>query len=182
MISLNDPVKAIATVAMCAGLAFAGCGGGSDSSSSPAVTVANTNGPGPAVRLHEGEPPEKLVTRDITKGSGAKVGVGYEVTLRYVGVSWDGQLYSNSWSYPTPPSFLLGSGQIAEHGFDEGIRGMRVGGRREIILPPKARYRPGEPGTKPPNGKYPPGETLVYVVDLLKAHPDFKALRDAINY
>jgi FKBP-type peptidyl-prolyl cis-trans isomerase len=177
------PVRVLAaTIVLCASLALASCGGESDSSTSSAVTVANTKGPGPAVRLHEGEPPEELVTRDISKGSGTKVRVGYEVTVRYVGVNWVGQPYSNSWTYPTPPRFLLGSGQIAEHGFDEGIRGMRVGGRREIILPPKARYSRGEPGTKPPNGKYPPGETLVYVVDLLKAHPDFKALRESINY
>jgi peptidylprolyl isomerase len=175
-------VKALsATIALLLALAVGGCGGGSDPSSGVAATVANAKGPGPAIALHGGEPPKHLVVRDIRKGTGVKVRVGYEVAVRYVGANWIGQMYSNSWTYPKPPNFLLGSHQIPEHGFDEGIRGMRVGGRREIIMPPSARYEPGEPGTKPQNGKYPPGETLVYIVDLLRASPHFKALESILS-
>jgi peptidylprolyl isomerase len=172
-------------ISLCVGLALAGCGGGSDSPSAATVaansdeTPFNAKGPGPAIELPGGAPPRKVVVEDLKKGSGTEAKVGYRVTLRYVGVRWTGEEYSNSWTYDTPPEFVLGADELTMHGLDESIRGMRVGGRREIILPPSARFGPDEPGPEPVNGKYPPSETLVYVVDLLKAHPDFKAFRRA---
>jgi peptidylprolyl isomerase len=175
----------VVTISLCMSLALASCGGGSDSSTgsttaaSSAGTPINAEGPGPAIKLPGGAPPKKVVVKDLKKGSGTKAKVGYRVALRYIGVRWTGEEYSNSWTYDTPPEFVLGAGELTMHGLDEGIRGMRVGGRREIILPPSARYGPGEPGPKPQHGKYPPSETLVYVVDLLKARPDFKSFRVA---
>jgi peptidylprolyl isomerase len=174
-----------ASIALCLALAVGGCGGGSDSSSSSTLAASsagvtvNAKGPGPAITLPGGPPPKKIEVRDLKKGSGTKAKVGYRVFLRYVGVRWTGETYSNSWTYEKPPEFVLGAHELTMQGLDESIRGMRVGGRREIILPPSARYGPSEPGSKSKNGKYPPSETLVYIVDLLKAYPDFSAMRRA---
>ncbi len=174
-----------ATVALCAGLAVAGCGGGSDPSPGATAaagsdaTVANAEGPGPPIRLPAGEPPKKLVVRNLRRGSGTEAKVGYDATIRYVGVHWTGEIYSNSWTYEKPPSFVLGARELTMRGLDEGIRGMRVGGRREIIIPPSFRFEPGEPGAK--RRRASPEETLVYIVDLIKARPAFDKFRALKN-
>jgi FKBP-type peptidyl-prolyl cis-trans isomerase len=163
-------------IALCGCLAVAGCGGGGDSASgSPAAQTAATESagdePGPEVRVPAGPPPKKVVVRDLRKGSGAEAKRGYEVTLRYVGVHWSGKLYSNSWTYDEPPRFLLGGRELTMPGLDEGIRGMRVGGRREIIVPPRAQFR---------HGALSLNQTFVFVVDMLKARPAYGKLH-ALN-
>lgn len=90
--------------------------------------------------------------------------VGDEVKVEYVGVNWDGVPFSDSWTYPSPPIFDLGGGSSdrLEYGLDLGVRGMHVGGRREVIVPPHLVYWPGEK-----HAPLAPVNTLVFVVDLL---------------
>ncbi|HEX3323847.1 MAG TPA: FKBP-type peptidyl-prolyl cis-trans isomerase [Solirubrobacterales bacterium] len=133
------------------------------------TNVANAEGPGPAIKLPAGPPPKKLVVKNLRKGTGAEAKVGYEATIRYVGARWNGEIYSNSWTYELAPGFVLGAGELTMPGLDKGIQGMRVGGQREIILPPNARF---EPGTG--HGANPDEETLIYIVDLLKVRPRFE--------
>jgi len=164
-------LKAMATVvALCGCLVVAGCG--SDSSSGSATAESTANEPGPEVKVPPGPPPKKLVIKELRKGTGAEAKPGYQASIRYVGVHWNGGVYSNSWSYNPPPSFVLGAHELTMHGLDEGIQGMRVGGRREIILPPSARFTSGEA-----QGRDPVDETLVYVVDLVKLKPNFRSYR-----
>jgi peptidylprolyl isomerase len=177
-------VKLPLTALLCAGLAFAGCGGGDASSgSSPAAAtttasaagdVANVAGPGPEVKL-SGPPPKKIEVRDLKKGTGAEAKVGDEAFIRYVGVRWNGEIYSNSWTYPAPPSFVLGAHELTIGGLENGIEGMRVGGRREIVLPPSAHIRQEVKDETPAEVRE---ETLAYVVDLVKVKPQFRKLRE----
>ena len=157
-------------------LPVAGCGGGRSASGSPEATssetVANAEGPGPEIDLSAGSPPKRLVVRDLRKGSGPEAKVGDDATMRYVGVRWTGETYSNTWASKTPPSFVLGAHELTMPGLDKALRGMRVGGRREIILPPSARFEGGQSA-----GGSRASETLVYVVELIKVKPKFKSLR-----
>lgn len=141
-------------------LLLAGCGssGGSDSSAESTATAKKTK---PDVTVPEGAPPKKLVTGEIEEGTGATAEAGDRVTVQYVGVNYkSGQEFDSSWSRNEPFSFALGAGEVIE-GWDEGVAGMKVGGRRELIIPPDLGY--GETGA----GSIPPNETLVFVVDLL---------------
>lgn len=176
-------MKGFLAVSLCAGLALAGCGGGSSDSSSASQaattatasgTVANAGGPGPEVRLPPGPPPKKIVVKNLKKGSGAKAKVGDEAFIRYVGVRWTGETYSNSWTYGGPPSFVLGAHELTIGGLEKGIEGMRVGGRREIFLPPSAHIRQDVSNESPAEVRE---ETLAYVVDLVKVRPEFRKLR-----
>jgi FKBP-type peptidyl-prolyl cis-trans isomerase len=170
------------SISVCVGLTIVGCGGGDDHSSvstntaSSAAKVANASGPGPVIRLRAGAPPKKIVVRNVKDGSGHRVTWGDRVTVRYVGFSWDGGVYSNYWTR-VRPSFVLGSRKFTTHGFDAGIRGMRVGGRREIILPPSARRKPGVK-----SGGHPSSEAMVYILELLKARPEVDTLRNVSGH
>lgn len=114
----------------------------------------------PKVQAPEGPPPCKLVIQDIAEGSGTAVEADSTLTVQYVGVSWStGEQFEASWDGPEPPSFPL-SGVI--RGWQEGLVGMKEGGRRQLIIPPDLAYGPqGRPGIAP-------NETLVFVIDLLK--------------
>lgn len=158
----------VGTVAASAAVLVLGCGGGANDEppasaaqarSKPAVV--NAEGPGPAIRLPGGPQPKHLVIIDLKAGQGPEAGIGDEVTLRYVGARWRGGLQSNSWAYPQAPSFKLGTIALAERGLDEGIRGMRVGGRRKVIIPGYRRYYPGVAEERL-------DEAAVYIVDLEK--------------
>jgi peptidylprolyl isomerase len=177
-------VKFLPAICLCLGLILVGCGGGSDSNSSsiatnPAATpnaatrsgVANAEGPGPAIKLFRSAPPKKLVVKNLRTGTGAEAKAGYDATIRYVGVHWNGYPYSNSWTSERAPSFILGTQELTMPGFNKGILGMKVGGRRELILPPRARYGPAG------GHRNPKTETLIYVVDLLKVRPRFEKFR-----
>jgi len=112
----------------------------------------------PTVTVPAGDPPTTLGVRDFVVGTGPRVRDGREVTVRYVLVTWsDREEIDATWS---PFDFTLGAGQVIE-GFDQGVAGMRVGGRRELIVPPGLAY--GEQGSGPVK----PNETLVFVVDLV---------------
>ncbi len=158
----------IALIALCAVLVFAGCGSSSSDSSSESSesTSAETAGgekTKPKVTVPTGAPPQKLEIKELEEGSGAEAKSGDEVTVQYVGVNYkNGKEFDSSWSRNEPFSFTLGAGEVIP-GWDQGVEGMKVGGRRELIIPPELAY--GETGAPPAIG---PNETLVFVIDLLE--------------
>jgi FKBP-type peptidyl-prolyl cis-trans isomerase len=120
-----------------------------------------TNKTKPKVEVPKGPPPKKLVIRDLEEGNGPAAKIGDEVTVEYVGVLYKGgKQFDASWDRGEPISFTLGAGEVIP-GWDQGIEGMKVGGRRELIIPPNLAYGSEGGGTIPPNS------TLVFVVDLL---------------
>lgn len=116
----------------------------------------------PKVTVPSGPPPKQLVTKDLKKGSGPTAEAGDEVTVQYVGVNYKtGKEFDSSWSRNEPFPFTLGSSSVIP-GWEQGVEGMKLGGRRELIIPPELAYGPaGSPPTIGPN------ETLIFVVDLL---------------
>jgi peptidylprolyl isomerase len=126
----------------------------------PQVDAGQVGNQKPDVQAPDGPPPCKLVIQDIVTGSGAEAKEGATLTVQYVGMSWStGQEFEASWGQPQPPTFPL-SGVI--RGWQQGIPGMKEGGRRQLIIPPDLAYgAQGRPGIAP-------NETLVFVIDLLK--------------
>ena len=117
----------------------------------------------PHVYVPPGEaPPAELVTEDLEVGEGAEALPGSQVEVHYVGVSWrTRKQFDASWDRGDTFSFGLGSGHVIK-GWDEGVAGMKVGGRRRIVIPPAKAY-----GRQGAGGVIGPDETLVFVVDLL---------------
>jgi len=117
----------------------------------------------PHVYFPPGEaPPTELVIEDLEEGSGAEAAAGQEVEVHYVGVAWSTrQQFDASWDRGDTFRFGLGQGQVIK-GWDQGVAGMKVGGRRQITIPPDLGY--GKAGA---GGVIKGGETLVFVVDLL---------------
>ena len=152
-------------------LAIAGCGGGDDSSSTSTTSSAGStqsttaNAPQrskPKVVVPKGPPPNKLVVKDLIKGTGATAKAGDEVVVQYVGVDYKtGKQFDASWDRGQPFPFQLGAGQVIP-GWDKGVAGMKVGGRRELIIPPNLAY--GAAGAPPAIA---PNATLVFVIDLV---------------
>ena len=118
----------------------------------------------PRIPRQAGDPPTTLVKDDIVKGKGAVAEAGDTISVRYVGVRFrDNQQFDASWDRPQNSfEFPLGAGQVIK-GWDEGVAGMRVGGRRQLTIPPDLGY--GAQGAPPDIA---PNETLVFVVDLKK--------------
>src|SRR4051794_11973133 len=118
----------------------------------------------PKIPKQPGDAPTQLVTQDIVKGKGATAKDGDVVTVRYVGVRFrDNQQFDASWERkPNEFKFPLGQGQVIQ-GWDQGVAGMRVGGRRQLTTPPDLAY--GAQGSPPDIG---PNEPLIFVVDLKK--------------
>lgn len=118
----------------------------------------------PALSGSSANPPTKLVKQDIVVGDGAPAQQGDTVSVQYVGTIFDtGDEFDASWDGTKPGQafeFQLGGGQVIQ-GWDQGVEGMKVGGRRVLVIPPNLGYGPqGQPPTIPPNA------TLVFVVDL----------------
>lgn len=117
----------------------------------------------PEIGPTSGEPPAELITEDIVVGKGRKAKPGDTVRVDYVGVLYDGgEQFDASWDRGQPFEFQLGAGMVIA-GWDEGIAGMREGGRRLLIIPPDMGY--GAQGAPP---AIPPNATLVFVADLKK--------------
>jgi FKBP-type peptidyl-prolyl cis-trans isomerase len=137
--------------------------GRSGGSNGETTSVADP-GPKPTVQVPKGPPPNHLVVRDLKAGDGVEAKPGDQVSVQYVGVLYsDGKQFDSSWDRGQPFSFQLGGGQVIK-GWDEGVAGMKVGGRRELIIPPNLAYGPqGQPPTIPANA------TLVFVIDLVSA-------------
>ncbi|MDE3132494.1 MAG: FKBP-type peptidyl-prolyl cis-trans isomerase [Acidobacteriota bacterium] len=133
-----------------------------------ASVATPTSGPlskKPTIKLATGPVPKKLKVTDMIKGTGTAAADGDTVYVNYVGELYkNGKLFDASWN-DTPGktySFVLGQGQVIP-GWDQGLVGMKVGGRRELIIPPSLAYgKSGRPPTIPPSA------TLVFVVDLVK--------------
>jgi peptidylprolyl isomerase len=167
-------VKHVALILFaCLALAAAGCGGGSDSSSSESAAKSSGESSSPEssssaketkpkVTVPKGAPPKELEIKEIEEGTGAEAKAGDEVSVQYLGVGYEsGKEFDSSWSRGAEPfTFGLGAGQVIP-GWDQGVEGMKVGGRRELIIPPELAY--GEAGSPPAIG---PNETLIFVIDL----------------
>ena len=126
------------------------------------VTVTGEPGAKPTITIPDGEPPTALTYSDIVVGDGAEAPRGAAVVMHYLGVSWSNkQQFDASWDSGTPLDYPLS--QLIR-GWQEGVPGMKVGGRRLLVIPPELGY--GEQGT--PGGPIGPNETLVFVIDLLE--------------
>lgn len=118
----------------------------------------------PTVAPATGPAPSKLVTKEIITGTGPEAKAGQQVTVNYVGVLYKGgKVFDASWKRNETFPFALGKGQVIP-GWDQGIIGMKVGGRRELIIPAELAY--GAKGSPP---AIPPNAALIFVVDLLAA-------------
>jgi peptidylprolyl isomerase len=179
--------------ALLAALVLAGCGGGnddkttdttsSDQASQPAETQTETTQDNsassgstkvvvskstnlkkkPTIPRQTGDAPTQLVKSDVVRGKGATAKAGDTVTVQYVGVRFrDGKQFDASWDRGQPFTFPLGAGQVIP-GWDQGVAGMKVGGRRQLTIPSDLAY--GAQGAPPDIA---PNETLIFVVDLKK--------------
>jgi peptidylprolyl isomerase len=119
----------------------------------------------PEVDPLDGAPPSDLVVEDLTVGDGDEATPGRSVVVHYVGVAHStGEEFDASWNRGETFRFPLGGGRVIA-GWDRGVAGMRVGGRRKLVIPPHLGY-----GDRGAGAAIRPGETLVFVVDLLGVH------------
>jgi peptidylprolyl isomerase len=166
------PATLTCAVLLAAGLAA--CGGsskapgiqpapsGGQTSATPTAKVPAALSKKPTVAVPKGPAPSHLVVKDLVTGSGTAAAANRTVTVNYVGVLYNsGKEFDSSWSRNQPFTTPLSAGAVIP-GWVQGIQGMKVGGRRELIIPPALAYgKSGSPPTIPPNS------TLVFVVDLL---------------
>jgi peptidylprolyl isomerase len=160
---------------------IAACGDDENEASAPqetATATAEPSSPGevdaegiskdltekPAVAQPSGDPPTELQSVDIVKGKGKAAKAGDNVSVQYVGNSWStGAQFDASWDRGSEPfTFPLGAGQVIP-GWDQGVEGMKEGGRRLLVIPPDLAY-----GAQSPSPDIGPNETLIFVVDLEK--------------
>jgi len=117
----------------------------------------------PLIDPPEGTTPSELVIDDLVVGDGPEATAGHRVAVHYVGVAWSsGEEFDASWNRGDAFVFGLGAGQVIS-GWDQGVQGMRVGGRRRLTIPPHLGY-----GAAGAGGVIKPNETLIFVVDLLE--------------
>ena len=164
-------LRVLFTVALLA-LAPVACGG--DDEAQPETETTETSAAAAAEALEDttvkpeipipaGSPPRALEKEDIVKGKGPAARTGDNVVVHYVGVSFStGDEFDASWNTGQPYPFPLGGGQVIK-GWDQGVVGMRAGGRRKLTIPPRLAYGAG--GFPPAIG---PNETLVFVIDLIE--------------
>lgn len=118
----------------------------------------------PEIDFPGGEPPTELQVTDIWPGDGPVANAGDTVSVHYVGVAFStGEEFDSSWNRDDPLQFRLGVGQVIA-GWDQGVEGMRVGGRRQLVIPPDLAY-----GDRGAGRSIAPGETLIFVCDLVSA-------------
>ena len=116
----------------------------------------------PEVDPHLGPAPTDLEVTDLSVGDGAEAGSGSTVSVHYVGIAHStGEEFDASYNRGEPLQFRLGVGQVIP-GWDNGVTGMKVGGRRRLVIPPDQAY-----GNRGAGGVIGPGETLIFVVDLV---------------
>ena len=117
----------------------------------------------PLVEPHLGDVPSDLLIEDLVVGNGEEARAGQTATVHYVGVGvGSGEEFDASWNRHEPFAFPLGAGYVIK-GWDQGVQGMRVGGRRRLVIPPHLGY-----GARGAGGVIAPNETLIFVVDLLE--------------
>ena len=152
---MRPTVRSVLFVAVAALVALAPSACGKDKKSGDAA------GTKPAVTVPSGNAPTALEKKDLIVGKGAEATAGKKVTVQYVGVAFSTKKeFDTSWG-KQPFPFTLGAGDVIK-GWDEGVPGMKVGGRRQLVIPPDLAYGPN--GYPPVIG---PNETLVFVVDLV---------------
>jgi peptidylprolyl isomerase len=118
----------------------------------------------PEIDFPGGEPPTDLQISEVWEGTGAEAKAGDMVQVHYVGVAFStGEQFDASWDRGDPLRFQLGVGQVIA-GWDRGVQGMKVGGRRQLIIPPDLAY-----GDRGAGRDIKPGETLIFVCDLVSA-------------
>ena len=163
------------------GLGLAACGSSSSSSTTTTTSAsaasttpatygtvsdpspAGTIGTEPTITVPPGAPPTQLEVKDLIVGTGPAAKDGDKVTVQYVGVAYSSkQVFDSSWSRGQPFSFTLGQGTVIP-GWEEGVVGMQVGGRRELIIPPDLAY-----GAQSPGAGIAANDTLIFIVDLQK--------------
>ena len=116
----------------------------------------------PEVDFYEGDTPTDLVITDLIVGDGEEAKAGQQVMVHYVGVAHStGEEFDASYNRGAPLDFPLGAGRVIQ-GWDQGVVGMKVGGRRQLAIPPHLGY-----GDRGAGGVIKPGETLIFVVDLV---------------
>ena len=116
----------------------------------------------PEIDFIDGPPPADLQITDVTQGDGPEATAGSTVSVHYVGVAHStGEEFDASYNRGAPLDFRLGVGQVIS-GWDTGVQGMKVGGRRQLVIPPHLAY-----GDRGAGGVIKPGETLIFVVDLI---------------
>jgi peptidylprolyl isomerase len=116
----------------------------------------------PEIDFPGGEPSAELQITDIWEGDGAEAKPGDVVKVHYVGVAYStGEEFDASWNRGDPLQFELGAGRVIA-GWDQGVQGMKVGGRRQLIIPPDLAY-----GDRGAGQVIAPGETLIFVCDLV---------------
>jgi peptidylprolyl isomerase len=116
----------------------------------------------PEIDFPGGEPPKNLEVTDVWEGDGPVAKAGDTVQVHYVGVAYStGEEFDASWNRGEPLQFRLGVGQVIA-GWDQGVQGMKVGGRRQLIIPPDLAY-----GDRGAGRSIAPGETLIFVCDLV---------------
>lgn len=116
----------------------------------------------PLIERPEGDAPAELVITDITVGDGPEAQAGDTVSVHYVGVAFSsGEEFDSSWNRGEPLEFPLGLGMVIQ-GWDQGVQGMKVGGRRQLVIPSHLAY-----GNRGVGGVIRPGETLIFVCDLV---------------
>ena len=115
----------------------------------------------PTIEVPAGDPPSELQMEDLVVGDGAEAAAGMIVNVDYVGVAWStGNEFDASWNRNDVFSFALGGGQVIA-GWDQGVAGMKIGGRRRLTIPPEMGY-----GAQGAGGVIGPNETLIFTVDL----------------
>lgn len=174
--------RALLIVAACLALFAAACGDDSSTTAETSATTEEQSSPPtateekssaeeateeaerktkPEVPVLKGEPPAKLLVKDIEEGTGPPAKAGDEVSVHYLGVDFkSGKPFEASWDVGEPIVFPLGSNAVIP-GWEQGLVGMKVGGRRELIIPPELAYGSQRAGPIAPNS------TLVFVVDLM---------------
>lgn len=177
--TIRFPHRAGAVAALA--IALAGCGSSSTGNSAiqpapsapqgpvtvPAPITTPKTGPlakEPTIAKSKAPVPTKLIVKDIVKGTGPVLKVGQAATVNYVGASYPAaKVFDSSWKHGTPAEFQLTAGSLIP-GWVQGLPGMRVGGRRELIIPGILAYPQGNP-----QAGIAPKEPLVFIIDLLGA-------------
>jgi hypothetical protein len=172
-------------VGACIALGALGCGGSDRapaeslasatdtkpaSQSKPTTTAPVVRGVRPTVVVPPGPPPSHLIVKDLLKGTGPVARRGHKITVQFVALRWNGEPFQSSWDVGRVDPFtfrLHNSPREVIPGWERGIPGMRAGGRRELIVPPKLIYWPNR---NPGRAYTKPSATLVYLIELLKVH------------